>query len=82
MATEPGVRRHGKVRSIHPTTHIHEQEGQTVRIKIQLDDKDLPSDLRPGASVIANIEAGRASIAYAKLHEAIEYVQRLAFSWL
>jgi multidrug efflux pump subunit AcrA (membrane-fusion protein) len=81
MATEPGVRRHGKIRSIHPTTHIHEQEGQTVRIKIQLDDKDLPSDLRPGASVIANIEAGRASIAYAKLHEAIEYVQRIAFSW-
>ncbi|MFO0819357.1 MAG: HlyD family efflux transporter periplasmic adaptor subunit [Pirellulales bacterium] len=81
LATEPGVERRGKVKAIHPTTHIHEQEGQTVRIKVALDKQDIPSDLRPGASVIASVEAGRASIAYSKLHEAIEYVQRTVFTW-
>jgi multidrug efflux pump subunit AcrA (membrane-fusion protein) len=81
LATEPGVERRGKVKAIHPTTHIHEQEGQTVRIKVALDKQDIPGDLRPGASVIASVEAGRASIAYSKLHEALEYVQRTVFAW-
>lgn len=80
LATDPGTRRKGKVKSIHETTHIHEQEGHTVRIKVELDKADLPADLRPGASVIANVQAGRASIAYAKLHEAWEYAQRLWFT--
>jgi len=79
LATETGTTRHGKVKAIHPTTHIHEQEGQTVRIKVELDETDLPADLRPGSSVIAQVEAGRSSIAYAKLHEALEFVQTLWF---
>ncbi|MFO0905963.1 MAG: HlyD family efflux transporter periplasmic adaptor subunit [Pirellulales bacterium] len=79
LATEPGTTRRGKVKAIHPTTHIHEQEGQTVRIKVELDKSDLPKDLRPGASVIAQVEAGSASIAYSKLHEALEFVQTLWF---
>ena len=81
LATDPGHEHRGTVKSIHETTQIHEQEGHTVRVKVSLDDKDLPGEMRPGASVVANVRAGRASIAYAKLHEAIEYVQKLWFTW-
>ncbi|MFM8251089.1 MAG: efflux RND transporter periplasmic adaptor subunit [Planctomycetota bacterium] len=81
LATDPGTERKGIVKSIHETTQMHEEEGHTVRIKVELDQADLPPELRPGASVIARVQAGRSSIAYAKLHEAWEYVQKLWFSW-
>jgi len=81
LATDPGTERKGLVKSIHETTQMHEEEGHTVRIKVELDQADLPQELRPGASVIARVRAGRSSIAYAKLHEAWEYLQKIWFTW-
>ena len=75
LATDPGTRRKGKVKEIHDTTQMHEQEGHTVRIRVELEQKDVPTAPRPGASTTAEVQCGRASIGYVYLHEFIEFVQ-------
>ncbi|MFM9115784.1 MAG: HlyD family efflux transporter periplasmic adaptor subunit, partial [Planctomycetota bacterium] len=40
LATDPGTERKGIVKSIHETTQMHEEEGHTVRITVELDQAD------------------------------------------
>lgn len=79
LATDPGTPRFGSVRDIHDTTEMHDQEGHAVRVRVQLDQKDIPSDPRPGASATAEVRCGWRPIGYVYLHEFMEWVQSKVF---
>ena len=78
LATDPGTKRVGMVREIQSTTHLHEEEGHTVQIRVDIDKRELQRDRiepRPGATVIGEIHCGERPIGYVWFHEAIEWVQ-------
>ena len=79
LATDPGTPRFGAVRDIHDTTEMHDQEGHTVRVRVQLEQKDIPADPRPGASATAEVRCGWRPIGYVYLHEFMEWVQSKVF---
>lgn len=79
LATDPGTPRFGSVRDIHDTTEMHDQEGHSVRVRVQLDQKDIPADPRPGASATAEVRCGWRPIGYVYLHEFMEWVQSKVF---
>jgi multidrug efflux pump subunit AcrA (membrane-fusion protein) len=79
LATEPNNSRKGKVVDIHESTEMRDEKGQTVRIRVDIDEEAI-KEKRPGASASAKVRAGWAPIAYTWFHEAIEFVQsRLLF---
>ncbi len=81
LATEPGVTHYGKVTEIHRSAEIRGDEGNTVLIKVAIDKSDLP-DLRPGATVTAQISCGRRSLGYVLLHDVVAFVQsRIIFRY-
>ena len=79
LATDPGTKRYGTVRDIHDSTEMHDQEGHTVRMRVTLDQKDVPKDPRPGASATAEVRCGWRPIGYVYLHEFMEWVQAKVF---
>lgn len=74
MQTDPGTSHQGTVEEIHVTSSLHEDRGQSVRIRVKIDKNDL-TDRRPGATATAKIHCGQRSIAYVWMHEAIEFIQ-------
>lgn len=79
LATDPGTKRFGTVKAIHDSTEMHDQEGHTVRVRVKLNQKDVPADPRPGASATAEVRCGWRPIGYVYLHEFIEWVQGKVF---
>jgi multidrug efflux pump subunit AcrA (membrane-fusion protein) len=81
LATEPGTIRHGTVKEIHRSAEVRGEEGNTVLIKVAIDKSELP-DLRPGATVTAQVYCGRRSLGYVLLHDVIAFVQsRILFRY-
>ncbi|MEQ8785660.1 MAG: HlyD family efflux transporter periplasmic adaptor subunit [Pirellulaceae bacterium] len=80
LATDPSAQLEGEVRreDIHDVTEMHEEEGNTTRIRVQIDKQDL-SDPRPGSTVIADIHCGTRPIGYVWFHEGVEWVQKTLF---
>jgi multidrug efflux pump subunit AcrA (membrane-fusion protein) len=74
LATEPNNTRKGTVIDIHESTEMHDEKGQTVRIRADINE-ELIKEKRPGASASAKVRAGWAPIAYTWFHEAIEFIQ-------
>ncbi len=74
LATDPAVRRAGRVRKIHEIAQVTGDDGPTVKVLVDL--KETPVDPRAGATVIAQIKCGRSSVFYAWFHEAVEWVQK------
>ncbi len=74
LATDPSVEFLGRVKEIHQRAEVRGDEGNTVLIKVAIDEHELP-DLRPGATVTAKVYCGRRSIGYVWFHDAIAFVQ-------
>ncbi|HUG69027.1 MAG TPA: GAF domain-containing protein [Pirellulaceae bacterium] len=69
----------GKVQEIAMATELDEHDQPTVLVRVAVDREQLP-DLRPGASVVANIHCGRRSIGYVWLRELFDVIKtRLLF---
>ena len=82
LASETGTTHYGKVISIHKRAEVRGEKGNSVLIKVALDDREaLPHYLRPGIEVSAKIYCGKAPVGYVFIHEAIAYVQRTILFW-
>jgi multidrug efflux pump subunit AcrA (membrane-fusion protein) len=75
LATEPGTTRFGTVKEIHRSAEVRGDEGNTVLIKVAIDKSELP-DLRPGATVTAQVYCGQRPLGYVLLHDVIAFVQQ------
>jgi multidrug efflux pump subunit AcrA (membrane-fusion protein) len=74
LATDPKTTRIGKVKAIEEIAQVHAEEGNTVRVRVDIQ-KDPGVNLRPGATVTAKLQCGRRSIGYTWFHEAVEWLQ-------
>jgi hypothetical protein len=84
LATHPENRFQGITRGedIGRATRVEGEAGPTVPIRVTIDDQalrgrlaELKIELRPGATVTAEIHCGRASLGYSWFHEAVQWVQ-------
>jgi hypothetical protein len=80
LATEPGTTLRGKVREIHRIAEVRGDEGNTVLIKVDLDEAEMSQlrdqqRLRPGATVTAKIDCGRRPLGYVLLHDLFDFIQ-------
>lgn len=80
LATEPSITHKGKVQEIHRSAEVRGDEGNTVLIKIELDQAEMKQlrdekKLRPGATVTAKIYCGKRPLGYVLLHDVIEFIQ-------
>ena len=81
LATEPGKPHYGIVKEIHRSAEVRGDEGNTVLIKVAIDKADLP-DLRPGATVTAQVFCGYRPLGYVLLHDVIAFIQsRILFRY-
>ncbi len=78
LATDPKTTRKGAVAEIQRITQMHEEDGNVVRIRVDIDDTDI-ADPRPGAAVTGKVLCGRRPIGYAWFHEAVEWLQANVF---
>lgn len=77
LATHPNKTFHGRVMEINERAEVRDEEGVTVLIKADFEDRDeLPENLRPGAEVNAKIMCGYKPVGYVLLCDAIAYFQR------
>jgi multidrug efflux pump subunit AcrA (membrane-fusion protein) len=74
LRTDPKTSLEGEVRDIHDATEVRDEKGQSVRIRVEIEEKDL-TDPRAGATATARVHCGYRSFAYVWLHEAIEWIQ-------
>ncbi len=74
LAMEPGTTRYGTVKEIHRSAEVRGDEGNTVLIKVAIDKAELPQ-LRPGATVTAQVYCGRRCLGYVLLHDVIAFIQ-------
>jgi len=83
LASRTNERFYGKVISIHERAEVRGQDGNTVLIKVSLNDPEklLTESLRPGVSVTAKIHCGTKPVGYVLFHEAVEYLQKTVFFW-
>ena len=74
LATDPGKTYEGTVKWIDRTPRVEGDEGTVVRVLVDIDEQAI-HDLRPGASVTADIHCGRSSLGYVWFHEVFQWVQ-------
>ena len=74
LATDPTTTHQGTVEEIHLNAEVRGEEGNTVLIKVDIDEADLPNR-RPGAEVTAKVYCGRRSIGYCWFHDLIAFIQ-------
>ena len=75
LATDPSRTLHGKVSEVHEAAEVQGDEGNTVLVRVKIDEHDLGPEVRPGASVSAKIDCGRRSLGYVWLHDVLEFIQ-------
>jgi multidrug efflux pump subunit AcrA (membrane-fusion protein) len=78
LATDPKTNRYGHVKHVERITQMHDEEGHTVRILVDIDEKDI-ANRRPGSAVTGKVLCGRRAIGYCWFHEAIEWLQANVF---
>jgi hypothetical protein len=74
-ATDPGVTRWGKIKSIHNIAEVHGEEGNVVLVRVKIDKSDLLTEPRRGATVTAKIHCGRTNLGYSLFHDLISWFQ-------
>jgi hypothetical protein len=74
-ATDPGVTRWGKIKSIHNIAEVQGEEGNIVLVRVKIDKSDLLTEPRRGATVTAKIHCGRTSLGYSLFHDLISWFQ-------
>ncbi|MBL9125498.1 MAG: HlyD family efflux transporter periplasmic adaptor subunit, partial [Planctomycetaceae bacterium] len=75
LMTDPGTERVGTVEEIHGAAEVRGEEGNTILLRVKIQQEDVPSYSRPGAAVTARIDCGRKPIGYVWFHDLIEFVQ-------
>ena len=78
LATSPGITREGTVKQIHGMAEVRGEEGNTVMVKVTIDQPDL-AERRPGVTTTAKVHCGRRAIGYVWLHDLIAFVQKTWF---
>lgn len=74
LAADPHQRFHGTIKEIGTATEIHSDNGQTIRIAVQIDAADF--DIRQVKSgVSAQIHCGRQPLGYVWFHPVWEFIQ-------
>lgn len=73
LATNRGVDYCGVVRRISSRTEATEGDRSVVRVMMDVDEEAI-RDLRPGATIFADIHCGQRSIAYVWFHDVVETV--------
>jgi hypothetical protein len=84
LATDPGTERIGYVTEIRRSADVRGDEGNTVLIKVEIDQQDLADagNLRPGSTVTAKAYCGRRSLGYVLLYDVIAWVRsRIIFRY-
>jgi hypothetical protein len=81
LATHPDIELHGKLSKIHTIAEVHQEDGNIVKLKVEIDrnqliDRGLKDSLYPGAVVSAKVDCGKSSLGYAWFHDVIAFVQR------
>ena len=74
LVTEPKTPLEGTVADVQRITQVHDEEGNSVRILVKIDESDI-REPRPGAAVTGKVLCGRRSIGYTWMHEAFEWAQ-------
>lgn len=77
LATSPGDEFDGTVIEIEQTAEIRGEEGNTVLLRVEFDQKLLEqlAGRRPGAEVTAKVYCGKASIGYVWFHDLVGWVR-------
>ncbi len=73
LATDPRVRFQGRVERIADVTILGADDRPTVEVTVAFDRSQIPAaSLRPGSSVVAEIDCGPHSLGYVWLHDLID----------
>jgi hypothetical protein len=84
LATDPGRKRYGTIREVHRHARVRGDEGNTVLVKVSLDEAELAAgsgnveqgaDPRPGAEASGRVRCGRRSLGYVWLHDVAAFIQ-------
>lgn len=83
LATDPSRTLYGTIKEIEETAEVVPEEGNTVKVRVQIDKADLTDDvMRPDAAVSAKINCGRRSLGYCWFHDVFEFIQsKILFRW-
>jgi len=81
LASHPGQEFVGYVVEIHGVAEVRGEEGNTVLLRVALDQSRLP-ELRGGTTVTARVQCGQRAIGYVVFQELIETVQTKILFWL
>jgi len=73
LATSRGPEHRGAIRRIATRTEITKDERPVVRLTVDVDETSI-DELRPGATIFAQIHCGRRSAAYVLFHDLLEAV--------
>jgi len=76
LATDPSRQYKGKIREVHLTAEVHGEEGNTVLVKVEIDQKHLPQPLRPGADVSAKVHCGHRALGFVMFHDLINWFRK------
>lgn len=77
LATERGVDHRAQLRRIASRTEATDGNGSVVRVTLDVDEQSIQG-LRPGATIVADINCGRRSVAYVLFHDLAETI----INWL
>ena len=75
LLTDPGQTYQGTIEKIAATAETNEEGIPTVQVTVKLDHESI-TGLRPGASVLPQIDCGKRSLGYVWLRRLIETIQR------
>jgi len=78
LATDPSTEYEGRVKEVHLSAQVRDEEGNTVLIKVEIDKEDLENHgvrLRPGATVNAKVYCGKRSIGFVWFHDLIAFIR-------
>jgi hypothetical protein len=68
------VTHRGTLQEVHQRAEVRGEEGNVVLVRVAIDKRQL-SQLRRGASVVAQVHCGRRSLGYVWFHDLVEFVQ-------
>ena len=74
LASEPGAVYRGRIIDVAMATELDEAATPTLLVTVGIDRNEV-AGLRPGATVIAQIDCGRRAVGYVWLHDLFEFVQ-------
>ncbi len=81
LATHPGEEFEGHVVEIDRNFEVHEADGNTLRVRVAIDEEKLPQ-LRDGARLTAKVDCGIQPLGYVLFQDLIETVQAKVLFWL